>query len=264
MKQFKKCRKGEIKMNKTKKIVAIFLLVFIIGTLAGIFGYLNTKITTFDECETAGWLVRSITVYDGFGPIEKECTLWGGKHFVKQRTQEFTGDQKNDTTTTASNNSTSESLLILFSYHHGNTEKIAKAMAGVLGAQIKTPQQINPEELQEYRLIGFGSGIYDQKHHISVLDLADELPQVTNKKAFIFSTSGVARKFAPDADDPHTPLREILQSKGYVIVDEFNCAGWNTNSILKIFGGMNKGRPNAEDIKDAEEFAQNLQQTRSL
>jgi flavodoxin len=45
-----------------------------------------------------------------------------------------------------------------------------------------------------------------------------------------------------------------------VIVDEFNCHGFNTNSFLKHFGGMNKGRPNDEDLKHAEEFAQNLKQ----
>jgi hypothetical protein len=51
--------------------------------------------------------------------------------------------------------------------------------------------QINPEELQEYSLIGFGSGIYGDKHHKALLDLADKLPPVTNRKAFIFSTSGM-------------------------------------------------------------------------
>jgi flavodoxin len=155
-----------------------------------------------------------------------------------------------------------ESLLVLFSYHHNNTEKIANVFAKVLDTQIKTPQQINSEELQEYSLIGFGSGIYDEKHHKTLLDLVDKLSQVTNKKAFIFSTSGVSRKFAIDhsIDDPHTPLREKLQSKGYMIVDEFNCAGFNTNSFLKLFGGINKGKPNTEDLKQAEEFAQNLKQ----
>jgi flavodoxin len=153
-----------------------------------------------------------------------------------------------------------KSLLVLFSIHHNNTGKIANIFAKVLDAKIKKPQQINPEELKEYSLIGFGSGIYDQKHHKLLLDLADKLPQVTNRKAFIFSTSGVSRKFAFDKsiDDPHLPLREKLQSKGYIIVDEFNCAGFNTNSFLKLFGGMNKGRPNAKDLKHAEEFAQNL------
>jgi flavodoxin len=48
-----------------------------------------------------------------------------------------------------------KSLLVLFSYHHNNTEKIANVFAKVLDAQIKTPRQINPEELQEYSLIGF-------------------------------------------------------------------------------------------------------------
>ena len=155
-----------------------------------------------------------------------------------------------------------KSLLVLFSYHHNNTEKIAKVFAKVLDAQIKTPQQINPEELQEYDLIGFGSGIYFAKHHQDLLDLADKLPQVTKKNAFIFSTNGAPAMFFSRSSElfvkNHTQLREKLQSKGYLIVDEFSCAGFNTNKFLKLFGGLNKGRPNAEDFTLAEEFAQNL------
>ncbi|MBS7633524.1 flavodoxin family protein [Candidatus Bathyarchaeota archaeon] len=161
-----------------------------------------------------------------------------------------------------------KSLLVLYSYHHNNTEKIANVFAKVLDAQIKTPQQINPEELQEYSLVGFGSGIYGGKHHKFLLDLADKLPQVTNKKAFIFSTCGAPMKFM-ELDKAeftrcvaanHSPLREKLQSKGYIIVDEFSCAGFNTNNVNKLFGGINKGRPNTEDLKHAEEFAHNLKQ----
>ena len=117
-----------------------------------------------------------------------------------------------------------KSLLVLFSYHHNNTEKIANVFAEVLDAQIKTPQQINPEELQEYNLIGFGSGIYGAKHHELLLDLADKLLQVTNRKAFIFSTSAIMGE-AKVAKD-HSPLREKLQSKGYTIVDDFACKGY--------------------------------------
>jgi flavodoxin len=156
-----------------------------------------------------------------------------------------------------------KSLLVVFSYHHQNTEKIANVIAKVLDAQIyKTPLQINFEDLQEYGLIGFGSGIYSGKHHKILLDLADKLPQVTNQKAFIFSTYGapeisVTKEFIVKN---HSTLREKLQSKGYLIIDEFSCAGFNTNSFLKLFGGINKGRPNDEDFKHAEEFAQNLKQ----
>ena len=148
-----------------------------------------------------------------------------------------------------------KSLLVLISYHHNNTEKIAKVFAKVLDAQIKMPQQVNSDELQEYDLIGFGSGIYSAKHHQVLLDFADELPQVINKKAFIFSTSSNLEPLSKN----HSSIREKLESKGYMIVDEFTCAGFNTNSFLKYIGGMNRGKPNAKDLKDAEEFAQNLQ-----
>ena len=140
-----------------------------------------------------------------------------------------------------------------------NTEKIAKVFARVLDAKIKTPQQIDPEGLEVYDLIGFGSGIYGEKHHKYLLDLADELPAVNKKRAFIFSTSAIMGKDKVAQD--HSLLREKLRSKGYIIVDEFSCKGFNTNSFLKYFGGMNKGRPNAEDIKQAEEFAQDLKQS---
>jgi flavodoxin len=155
-----------------------------------------------------------------------------------------------------------KSLLILFSYHHHNTEKIAKVFAKILDAQIKTPQQIRPEELQEYSLIGFGSGIDSEKHHKVLLSLVDRLPQVTNKKAFIFSTYGAPELFMGKeyVVKNHSMLRNKLKSKGYIIVDEFSCAGLNTNSFLKLFGGINKGRPNSEDLKHAEEFANNLKQ----
>jgi len=149
-------------------------------------------------------------------------------------------------------------LLVLFSHHHNNTEKIARVFAKVLDAQIKTPQQTNPEELQEYDLIGFGSGIDSGKHYKVLLDFADKLPQATKKIAFIFSTSAITRKEKVAKD--HSSLREKLQSKGYMIVDEFGCAGLNTNGFLKLFVGMNKGKPNDEDLKNAEDFAQSLKQ----
>ena len=132
-------------------------------------------------------------------------------------------------------------------------------MAEVLDAQIKTPDQVDPRELQEYDLVGFGGGIYGAKHHKSMLDLADRLPKITNKKAFIFSTSAVMGKDKVAED--HKSIRDKLQSKGYIILDEFACKGFNTNSFLKYFGGINKGRPNAQDLENAKEFAQNLKCT---
>jgi flavodoxin len=139
-----------------------------------------------------------------------------------------------------------------------NTEKVAKVFAEVLDADMKTPRQTDPEELQDYDLIGFGSGIDSDKHYEVLLEFADGLPLVTDKKAFIFSTSSLVGKDKVAKD--HSTLREKLHSKGYVIVDEFACKGFNTNSFMRFLGGMNKGRPNAEDLRKAEEFAQSLKQ----
>ncbi len=131
---------------------------------------------------------------------------------------------------------------------------MADVFAKVLDTQVKTPQQTNLEELKQYDLVGFGSGIYLGKHHKDLLSLADKLPQVDSKKAFIFSTSGDTRNIAK----LHSTLKEKLQSKGYVVVDEFNCAGFDTVGPLKLIGGIKKGKPDAEDLKHAEEFALKL------
>lgn len=152
-----------------------------------------------------------------------------------------------------------KSLIILYSYHHHNTEKIAEVFAKVLDSEIKWPQELNLEELQEYDLVGFGSGIYSAEHHESLLELADELPEVKSKSAFLFSTAGITGKSKVAKD--HSKLREKLEFKGYTVIDEFQCKGFNTNSFLRLFGGMNKGRPNAKDLKNAEEFAWNLKGT---
>jgi len=156
-------------------------------------------------------------------------------------------------------------VLIVYSYHHRNTEAIAERMASVLDGRIKTPDAIDPQELGAYDLIGFGSGIYSAKHHESLLELADRLPQVTDQKAFLFSTDGTPRKLVKDEsalvkkmDNDHAALREKLQAKGYAIAGEYNCAGYNTNSFLRRFGGINKGRPNGEDLEKAAAFARRL------
>jgi flavodoxin len=149
-----------------------------------------------------------------------------------------------------------KALLVVYSYHHNNTQKVAEAIADVLDAEIKVPQHTNPQSLQAYSLIGFGAGIDSGKHYKPLLDFADQLPQSNGQKVFIFSTSGVSNPTYQNKI--HTVLREKLQAKDYTIIGEFNCHGFNTNSFLKYFGGMNKGRPNEEDLQEARRFTQTL------
>ena len=151
-----------------------------------------------------------------------------------------------------------KTLVICFSYHHKNTAKIASVFAKTLSAEVKTPTEADPTALCDYDLVGFGSGISFGSHYKPLLDFASKLPVVTDKKAFIFSTSGQTGNGAKF----HRKLRETLESKGFSIAGEFNCAGFDTYGFLKIVGGIQKGHPDQEDLKQAEDFAKSLIQNK--
>jgi flavodoxin len=147
-----------------------------------------------------------------------------------------------------------KTLLIYVSIHHGNTEKIAKAMANVLEAKLMKPLELDVNDVTKYDLIGFGSGIYDGEHHKTLLNFADKLAQLQNKKAFIFSTKemGPVRLY-------HKSLRNKLLERNFDIIGEFSCKGFIDYSLTKyIFGGLNKKRPNEKDLENARKFAEEL------
>ena len=147
-------------------------------------------------------------------------------------------------------------LIICVSIHHGNTLKIARVMAEALGAQILTPSRVEPDEISKYGLVGLGSGIYFGKHHKSILRLAENFPHIEDFPAFIFSTSGIPE--IPLIHDYHKPLRRILAGKGFKLLGEFSCRGFNTHGPLRFIGGMNRGRPDEGDLEEARRFAENL------
>jgi len=149
-----------------------------------------------------------------------------------------------------------KALIIYISVHHGNTEKVAKVIANILGADLLQMKQADANMLEQYDLIGFGSGIYFGKHHKNLLDFVETLPVIRNKKAFIFSTSGLRK--IPFVHNFEKPLRKKLQRKGFDIIGEFSCRGLDTYRATKLVGGVNKGRPNADDLRQAEDFASGL------
>lgn len=156
------------------------------------------------------------------------------------------------------NNGSLKSLIIVHSYHHNNTARIAEEISKVIDAEVVSTTEEIKLPFEAYDLIGFGAGIDSGKHYQPILDFADKLPSLNNQKCFIFSTSAVQsiKKVKKD----HETLRKKLIDKGLMVIDEFSCKGFNTNSFLKFIGGMNKGRPNDEDLMNAREFAKGLQE----
>jgi len=142
-------------------------------------------------------------------------------------------------------------LIIYHSEHHGNTKKIAKAMAEKINADILKAADVNLNKFEEYDIVGFGSGVYNGKLHKELSEILSKLSQQDDKKAFIFSTTG-SKTYSSMA---HERFRPMLEEKGFEIIGEFSCLGFDT-ALTKE--GINKGRPNKQDIKDAEDFIVNI------
>jgi flavodoxin len=144
--------------------------------------------------------------------------------------------------------------VIYNSIYYGNTKKIAQAIAKCLEATLLTPQQVDMKIFIKYDLIGFGSGIYYNRHHQSLFDIIEKIPKANNTKAFIFSTN---RDGNPN---DHKLLKETLQKKGFTIVGEFCCKGFEDWRAMKVVGGkgINEGKPDEEDLKRAEIFGLDL------
>ena len=145
-----------------------------------------------------------------------------------------------------------KTLVVYTSIHHQNTEKVAKVMAEELEADIVPTMDAQAGMLAAYDLVGFGSGIYFGKHHKTLLGFVETLPPVKQKQVFVFSTSGDGKI------KHHAALKEKLVNRGFSVVDEFCCKGWDTVGPLKLFGGINKGRPDENDLAAARVFAKGL------
>ena len=129
-------------------------------------------------------------------------------------------------------------------------------MADELNADIFTPEDVSSETLQQYDLVGFGSGIYRGKHHRSLLEIVKELESLSGKDVFIFFTSGFSH--FPVLPSFEAALTTQLENKGAHIKDSFSCRGWETWGPFRIYGGKNKNRPDEEDLVNARTFARSL------
>ncbi len=59
----------------------------------------------------------------------------------------------------------------------------------------------------------------------------------------------------------HDEFEQLLVNRGFVVVGNFSCLGWITTGLFKLLGGMNKGRPNEDDLTEARMFALGLKET---
>ncbi len=143
--------------------------------------------------------------------------------------------------------------VIYKSIHHGNTRRVAEAMAAALGAEHYTVEEAAQLEASQFDLVGFGSGIYFGRHHHELRRLVANWPKVPSK-SFVFSTAGISSL----ASWWHGSLVRLLRRRSSEVIGEFSCPGFDTFGPLWLIGGLHRGRPNDADLARAAEFAKGL------
>lgn len=143
--------------------------------------------------------------------------------------------------------------IIVASIHHGNTRRVADAIADELFGRVYTVDEAQQLDVSKCELVGLGSGIYFGQHHQSLRALVaswKELP----RSVFLFSTAGlpVLRYFQ------HAALRRLIRQQSVPVVGEFCCRGWDTVGPLWLMGGINRRHPDAADLARARRFASTL------
>lgn len=147
-----------------------------------------------------------------------------------------------------------KSIVIYESIHHNNTEKIAKILADEIDAELVNVRNFADyhKNLDDHDSVGSGSGIYYGKTHKNIKKFIETTEHVDNQKTFIFTTSGRSK------DEYNEKFENLLSSKGFNVIANFTCKGFDTFGPFKLVGGINKGRPNEKDLANAKSFAKSL------
>ena len=134
-----------------------------------------------------------------------------------------------------------------YSRHHGNTKKLLDAIKEMGNVKLIDVVECNKEDLSEYEIVGFASGIYFGKFSEKVMEFArNNLPE--KKKVFLINTYGI--KVSNYTKD----MEKVIEKKGCKLLGTYGCRGFDTFGPLKLIGGITKGHPNENDIKGVIEF----------
>ncbi len=120
-------------------------------------------------------------------------------------------------------------------------------MASVLGAECASPVECPYSRLAGCDILGVGSGSYYGRIHEELLEWVHGLPEAGGGKfpIFIFTTSGLPFP----AKLWHRPLKKSFAGKGYEVIGEFACRGFDTWGPLRLTGGLNWRHPNERDLQ---------------
>jgi flavodoxin len=142
-------------------------------------------------------------------------------------------------------------VIVYASKHHGNTKKLLEAIAEQEDVELLDIAENEQYDLSGYDRIGIASGIAYGKYYPQMLKfLENNLP--CDKDAFYIHTAGDPRENHADS------AKKIAEEKNCRCLGVFYCKGFDTFGPFKLVGGINKNRPNTEDMEQAVQFYRGL------
>lgn len=146
-------------------------------------------------------------------------------------------------------------VIVYRSKHHGNTKKLVDAIVTAhpeidtidVGALGKNEYP----DLSPYHVIIMASGIYYGNFDKDLLRVADHCLRNGDKVVGLMTYGGQAKFNGRDLDG-------VCRMKFANLLCMYGCPGFDTYGPFKLVGGMNKGRPNREDIDGAVAFYDRL------
>lgn len=142
--------------------------------------------------------------------------------------------------------------IVYYSKHHGNTKKLAEAIAQADSSVTLIDVTEQPEaDLSAYERIGLASGIYFSSFAKQLISFAEaHLPE--GREVFYLYTHG-----AP-VGGFLKGIRAVAKAKNCREIGVYHCKGFDTFGPLARIGGIAKGHPTEKEIAKAVRFYKEL------
>ena len=140
-----------------------------------------------------------------------------------------------------------KTVICCYSRHHGNTRKVAEAMAqegDVDLIDVTTRQMVS---LEGYGCIGFASGIYGFAFHKAVAAFARQYLPERTPVFFVCTYGGLRGAGAKE-------LEKLARERGCPVLGTFGCKWYDTFGPFRLVGGIAKGHPDEQDLNNARAF----------
>ena len=144
-----------------------------------------------------------------------------------------------------------KTAIVYYSRHHGNTKKLLDAISESNEVTLIDVTEQPSADLSAYDRIGLASGIYYNSFSKQLLEFAEKhLPE--KKEVFYIYTHGAPKGMFLNA------VRKIAEQKHCREIGSYHCLGFDTFGPFILVGGIAKGHPTEEEIKEAVAFYQKL------